>query len=84
MQRQHRLPSWPLASREGLNRVFVTSLNAGAASEGIISSYLPAKIRSGSEPTLRVVFDPGGAGVKGPNGEGWAVAPSAGRDARGS
>lgn len=57
-----------------LNRVFVTSLNAGAASEGIISSYLPAKIRSGSEPTLRVVFDPGGAGVKGPNGEGWAVA----------
>ena len=57
-----------------LNRVFVTSLDAGAASEGIISSYLPAKIRSGSEPTLRVVFDPGGAGVKGTNGEGWAVA----------
>ena len=69
-------PLAKLASRlKGrLGPVFISSLDAGAASEGIISSYLPAKIRSGSEPTLRLVFDPGADEAKDANEEHWTVA----------
>ncbi|SFO86507.1 von Willebrand factor type A domain-containing protein [Cohaesibacter marisflavi] len=68
-------PLAKLASRlKGrLGPVFISSLDAGAASEGIISSYLPAKIRSGSKPTLRLVFDPGAAEAKDVNEERWTV-----------
>lgn len=48
-------------SSAGSPSVFIWPVDAGAPAEGIVSGYLPAIVESGSEPILRLVFDPGAA-----------------------
>ncbi|WP_319412563.1 VWA domain-containing protein [uncultured Cohaesibacter sp.] len=62
-----------LALEGRLHRVFITSLDAGEASEGIVSSYLPPRVQSGSAPDLRIVFDPGEASGGKADGTNWQM-----------
>nr|WP_321455704.1 VWA domain-containing protein [uncultured Cohaesibacter sp.] len=55
--------------RGRLRPVHAISLSAGAAAEGIVSSYLPASVEAGSAPSLRFVFDPGKAAGE----KDWAI-----------
>ncbi|WP_119310027.1 vWA domain-containing protein [Cohaesibacter haloalkalitolerans] len=57
-----------------LHRLYVTTLDAGAPAEGIVSSYLPASVQSGSDPTFRVVLDPGDPVQNGAQSKDWALA----------
>nr|WP_321524491.1 VWA domain-containing protein [uncultured Cohaesibacter sp.] len=57
-----------------LHRLYVTTLDAGAPVEGIVSSYLPASVQSGSDPTFRVVLDPGDPARTAGGANDWALA----------
>lgn len=62
-----------LAETPGMDTtaIFPVAINAGMPAEGIVSAYLPAAIRTETQPRLRVVLDPGENG--GEQAQPWGI-----------